>query len=69
VSSDLPLTQDPLVLVVLAVLWAGSACLTGLLLALLARRIHPALSLGRLWAFYSLLMAGLVALVMVLGLV
>ena len=68
-SPAVPLTQDPLVLTVLVVLWVVSACLTGLLLALIARRIHPSLSLGRLWMFYSVLMAGLVALVMVLGLV
>ena len=52
---------------VLAVVWVVSSSGTGLLLALLARRIHPGLSLVRLWFFYTILMALLVAFVFILG--
>ncbi len=52
---------------VLAVVWVVSSSGTGFLLALLARRIHPGLSLVRLWFFYTILMALLVAFVFVLG--
>ena len=51
----------------LAVVWVVSSSGTGLLLALLARRIHPGLSLVRLWFFYTILMALLVAFVFILG--
>lgn len=40
---------------------------TGFLLALLARRLHPSLSLVRLWFFYTVLMAFLVAAVFIIG--
>jgi hypothetical protein len=36
---------------------------SGFVLALLARRIHPGLSLVKLWVFYTVLMATLVAVV------
>ncbi len=52
---------------VLSVVWVAAASGTGLLLALLAKRIHPGLSLVRLWFFYTLLMAFLVAVVFLLG--
>ncbi len=54
--------------VVLFLVWVVSASLTGFLLALLARRIHPSLSLLRLWAFYSVLMGFLAAVVFLVGL-
>ncbi len=54
--------------VVLLLVWVASASLTGFLLALLARRIHPSLSLLRLWAFYAVLMGFLVAVVFLVGL-
>ena len=52
---------------VLAGVWALSASVSGLVLAFVARRVHPGLSLYRLWAFYSLLCAFLVAVVMAVG--
>jgi hypothetical protein len=57
---------EPTVLIFLAVLWMAAASGTGLLLALLARRIHPTLSLPRLWFFYTVLMGAFVALVLLL---
>lgn len=52
---------------VLAGVWVASSLGTGWILALLARRIHPALSLLKLWVFYSILMAFLVAVVFLVG--
>jgi hypothetical protein len=52
---------------VLALVWVAAASGTGFLLALLARRIHPSLSLVKLWFFYSVLMALLVAFVFLMG--
>ncbi len=52
---------------VLAGVWVVSSLGTGWILALLARRIHPALSLLKLWVFYSTLMAFLVAVVFLVG--
>ncbi len=54
--------------VVLLLVWVASASLTGFLLALLARRIHPSLSLLRLWVFYAVLMGFLAAVVFLVGL-
>ena len=45
---------------------AGSSG-TGLLLALLAKHIHPGLSMVKLWLFYSVLMAALVAVVFLIA--
>ncbi len=53
-------------LVLLAV-WVTASSGTGYLLALLAKRIHPGLSLRKLWAFYTVLMASLVAVVFLIG--
>jgi len=47
--------------------WLVAASGTGILLALLARRLHPSLSLVKLWFFYTLLMAFLVGFVFLLG--
>lgn len=44
------------VYVVLAAFWVAAAAGGGALLALLARRMHPALPFGRLWAFYAALL-------------
>ena len=49
---------------VLLLVWLGSASLAGLVLALVARRVHPGLSTVKLWAFYSGLTAFLVAVVL-----
>lgn len=46
---------------ILAVVWIGSSLAGGALLALLAKRIHPALVFARLWLFYSGLLAVAVA--------
>jgi hypothetical protein len=47
--------------------WVAAASGSGFLLALLAKRIHPGLSLRKLWAFYTVLMATLVAIVFLSG--
>ena len=52
---------------VLLMVWVAAASGTGFLLALLAKRIHPSLSLGKLWAFYTVLMATLVAVVFLIA--
>lgn len=52
---------------VLVGVWVASSLGTGWILALLARRIHPALSLLKLWVLYSTLMAFLVAVVFLVG--
>jgi len=54
-------------LVVLSAVWVAAATGTGFLLALLARRLHPGLSLTKLWFFYTVLMAVLVAVVFLIG--
>jgi hypothetical protein len=59
---------DSVTLVVLGAVWIGSTAGGGLLLALIARRIHPALPLGRLWLFYSVLLGFLAGTVMFVGL-
>ena len=53
--------------VVLLGVWSVSASVSGYLLALLAKKIHPELSLKKLWFFYTILMATLVAFVFLLG--
>jgi len=40
---------------------------SGFLLALLAKRIHPGLSMVKLWLFYTVLMAMLVAVVFLIA--
>ena len=55
--------MDPLSWTVLLLVWMTAATGSGFVLALLARRIHPGLSLVRLWIFYTILMATLVAVV------
>jgi len=59
--------MGPLPLLVLLAVWVAASTGTGLLLALLARRIHPGLSFAKLWAFYSVLMGTLVAAVFLIG--
>jgi len=58
---------EPLALIVLLVVWTASSSGTGFLLALLAKRIHPGLSLVKLWLFYTVLMAILVAVVILIA--
>jgi hypothetical protein len=58
---------DLVPLSVLGLVWVAAASGTGFLLALLARRIHPGLSLVKLWFFYTVLMALLVAFVLLIG--
>jgi hypothetical protein len=59
--------MDFMVWIVMLMVWTAAASGSGLLLALLARRIHPALSLRKLWLFYTALMAMLVAVVFLIG--
>ncbi len=54
-------------LVVLSLVWVVASSITGFLLALLGKRIHPGLSLVKLWLFYTVLMATLVAFVFVVA--
>jgi len=58
---------DLLALAVLSIVWMAASAGTGILLALLAKRIHPSLSLVKLWFFYTVLMAVLVAVVLLIG--
>jgi hypothetical protein len=51
-----------------ALLGLGTSALAGLLMAAIARRIHPGLPLLRMWLFYSLLIALFVAFVIVVAL-
>ena len=59
--------MEPITIVVLSVVWMAAASGTGFLLALLAKRVHPGLSLAKLWLFYTVLMAVLVAIVLAIG--
>lgn len=59
--------MDGLTLMVLLAVWVAAASGTGFLLALLAKRIHPGLSLPKLWVFYTALMASLVAIVFLIA--
>ena len=59
--------MDFLAILILALVWMTASAGTGVLLALLAKRIHPSLSLVRLWFFYTILMAVLVAVVLIIG--
>jgi hypothetical protein len=59
--------MDPLPLTVLLVVWVAASMGTGFLLALMASRIHSGLSFPKLWAFYTVLMATLVAVVFLIG--
>jgi hypothetical protein len=52
---------DGAVLLLLLLFWAACSMGGGALLALLARRLHPSLSLRRLWVFYTGLLAFAVA--------
>lgn len=55
--------MDPFALLVLSVVWVTASSGCGILLALLGKRVHPSLSLLKLWGFYTVLMATLVAVV------
>ncbi len=59
--------MEPFALFVLLLVWMAGSSGTGLLLALLAKRIHPGLSMLKLWLFYTVLMAALVAVVFLIG--
>lgn len=51
---------------ILVAVWAACSMGGGALLALLARRLHPSLSLHRLWLFYTALLGTTVGLVMLI---
>jgi len=50
----------------LVLVWAVAVMGGGALLALLARRIHPSLSLVRLWLFYTVLLGFAATIIMVI---
>lgn len=52
---------------ILAAIWLACSLGGGALLALLARRIHPGLSVRKLWLFYSTLLAATVAAVLAIA--
>ena len=52
---------------ILGAVWLGCSLGGGALLALLARRMHPSLSLVKLWIFYSTLLAATVAAVLAIA--
>ncbi len=54
-------------MLLLATVWLACALGGGAALALLARRIHPGLSLRKLWVFYSALLAAMVAAVLAIA--
>lgn len=58
---------ETLTLIVLLLVWMTASSATGFLLALLAKRFHPGLSLVKLWLFYTVLMGLLVAVVFLIG--
>jgi hypothetical protein len=51
----------------LVLAWAVLSMTGGALLALLARRIHPSLSVRRLWIFYTTILAVTVAIVLAIS--
>ncbi len=59
--------MEPTTYIVLSIVWVAASSGTGFLLAVLAKRIHPSLSLVRLWLVYTILMAFLVAVVFLIG--
>jgi hypothetical protein len=59
--------MDTLTWLLLSGVWMAASSGTGFHLALLAKRVHPGLSLVKLWLFYTVLMAVLVALVFVIA--
>jgi len=54
-------------LIVLLGVWMAASSGSGFLLALLAKRVHPGLSMVKLWLFYTVLMALLAAVVFLIG--
>lgn len=59
--------MEPLTLLVLSGVWVAASSGSGFVLALVARRVHPGLSLVKLWLFYTVLMAVLVAVVLLIA--
>ena len=55
--------MDPVSLLVLSVVWVAASSGSGFLLSSIAKRVHPGLSFRKLWGFYTVLMATLVAVV------
>ena len=54
-------------LVVRSGVWVAASTVIGFLLALLAKRIHPGFSMVKLWLFYTVLMACMVAVVFLIA--
>ena len=59
--------MEPFSSAVLLCVWMAASSGSGFLLALLAKRIHPGLSTVKLWLFYTVLMAMLVAVVFLIA--
>lgn len=57
--------MDPIALFVILFVWMAASTGSGFLLALLGKRVHPTLNTRRLWLFYTLVMATMVALVFI----
>ena len=58
---------DPFSLAVLLGLWVVASSASGFVLAALGKRLHPGLSRTKLWLFYTVLMATLVAVVFLIA--
>jgi hypothetical protein len=54
---------------IISVVWLGGAFGTAALLAMLYRRIHPELGFYQLWAFWTIVVSVIAALVFAFGLV
>lgn len=59
--------SGPLATGLLILAWAVLSMAGGVLLAMLARRIHPSLSPRRLWVFYTALLGATVAVVLAIA--
>ena len=49
---------------ILAVVWLFSAVASGAALAWLYKRLHPSLAFYKLWAFWTMILSGVVALLL-----
>jgi hypothetical protein len=58
---------DRVAIALFLLFWAACSMGGGALLALLARRLHPSLSLRKLWIFYTVLLGFAVAAVLAIA--
>ena len=52
----------------IALVWLAAAMASGAALAWLYKRLHPSLAFYKLWAFWTMILSAIVALVLGLGL-